>query len=109
MLSPAARSTVRVAVLGAGNVGGALCRMLLSDAEGITARAGVELELVGVAVAHPERKRPGIPEGLVTGDAKSLATDARVDVVVELMGGIDPARVVVEAALSAPPAPPPGT
>jgi homoserine dehydrogenase len=101
MLSPAARSTVRVAVLGAGNVGGALCRMLLNDAEGITARAGVQLELVGVAVAHPERERPGIPEGLVTGDAKSLVTDSRVDVVVELMGGIDPARVVVEAALSA--------
>ena len=100
MLSPADQSTVRVAVLGAGNVGGALCRMLLSDAAGITARAGVHLELVGVAVAHPDRKRPGIPEDLVTGDAKSLATDPRVDVVVELMGGIDPARVVVEAALA---------
>ena len=75
--------------------------MLLDDADGITARAGVRLELVGVAVAHPSKKRPGIPEGLVTGDAKSLATDPQVDVVVELIGGIDPARVVVEAALSA--------
>jgi homoserine dehydrogenase len=101
MMSPAARRTVRVAVLGAGNVGGALCRILLSDSGGVSARAGVDLELVGVAVAHPERDRPGIPEELVTGDAKGLATDPGVDVVVELMGGIDPARVVVEAALSA--------
>jgi homoserine dehydrogenase len=75
--------------------------MLLEDADGIAARAGVRLELVGVAVAHPSKKRPGIPESLVTGDAKSLATDPQVDVVVELIGGIDPARVVVEAALAA--------
>jgi homoserine dehydrogenase len=101
MVSPDAHKAVRVAVLGAGNVGGALCRMLLSDADGIAARAGVRLELVGVAVAHPDKKRPGIPESLVTGDAKSLAADPGVDVVVELMGGIDPARVVVETALAA--------
>ena len=52
---------MRVAVLGAGNVGGALCRMLFEDSDGIAARAGVRLELVGVAVAHPSRDRPGIP------------------------------------------------
>ncbi len=101
MVSPAAQKPVRVAVLGAGNVGGALCRMLLEDADGIAARAGVRLELVGVAVAHPTKKRAGIPDALLTGDAKSLATDPGVDVVVELIGGIDPARVVVEAALAA--------
>jgi homoserine dehydrogenase len=75
--------------------------MLLEDADGIESRAGVRLELVGVAVAHPERSRPGIPDSLVTGDGKSLASDPSVDVVVELIGGIDPARVAVEAALAA--------
>jgi len=101
MESPATKSTVRVAVLGAGNVGGALCKMLLEDADGIEARAGVRLELAGVAVAHPSRARPGIPQELITGDAKSLASDPSVDVVVELIGGIDPAFVVLETALAA--------
>ena len=101
MQSSAKKSTVRVAVLGAGNVGGPLCRMLLDDADGIEARAGVRLELVGVAVANPSRVRQGIPAHLITGDAKSLAANPSVDVVVELMGGIDPARVVIETALEA--------
>jgi homoserine dehydrogenase len=101
MQSPATKSTVRVAVLGAGNVGGPLCRMLLDDADGIEARAGVRLELVGVAVANPSRVRQGIPAHLITGDAKSLAGNPSVDVVVELIGGIDPARVVIETALEA--------
>jgi homoserine dehydrogenase len=96
-----AQGAVRVAVLGAGNVGGALCRMLLTDASGIEARSGVRLELAGVAVAHPSLPRPGIPGTLLTGDAKSLATDASVDVVVELIGGTDTARVAIESALEA--------
>src|ERR1700722_7482748 len=110
MASPADRSRmdataagrpVRVAVLGAGNVGGALCRMLVEDSEGIASRAGVIFELVGVAVADTSRSRPGIPDSLITGDAKGLSTDPSVDVVVELIGGIETARIVVEAAISA--------
>lgn len=101
MQSPATRPTVRVAVLGAGNVGGPLCRMLIEDADGIEARAGVRLELAGVAVANPSRVRPGIPANLITGDTKGLAANPSVDVVVELIGGTDPARVVIEAALAA--------
>jgi homoserine dehydrogenase len=92
---------VRVAVLGCGNVGGALVALLLADADAIAARSGVHLELVGVAVGDPSRPRPGVPAALITGDAKGLVSDPRVDVVVELIGGIDPARGLVEAALAA--------
>jgi homoserine dehydrogenase len=90
-----------VAVLGCGNVGGALVALLLEDADAIAARSGVHLELVGVAVADPSRARPGVPAQLITGDAKELVNDERVDVVVELIGGVDPARALVEAALGA--------
>jgi len=101
-----ARSTVadqpiRVAVLGAGNVGGALVSLLLTEGDAIAARSGVRFELVGVAVADASRSRPGIPATLVTGDAKGLVSDPQVDVVVELIGGIDPARDLVETALAA--------
>ncbi|MGH9016642.1 MAG: homoserine dehydrogenase [Acidimicrobiales bacterium] len=92
---------VRVAVLGAGNVGGALVSLLLDDADAIAARSGVRFELVGVAVGDPARDRPGIPAALVTGDAKGLVSDPGVDAVVELIGGLDPARDLVETALGA--------
>ncbi|HUI03748.1 MAG TPA: homoserine dehydrogenase [Acidimicrobiales bacterium] len=92
---------VRVAVLGCGNVGGALVSLLVEDADAIAARSGVRLELAGVAVGDPGRARPGVPPGLVTGDAKGLVVDPSVDVVVEVIGGIDPARALVEAALGA--------
>jgi homoserine dehydrogenase len=92
---------VRVAVLGCGNVGAALVSLLLSDAEGIATRSGVRLELAGVAVGDPRRTRPGVPAGLVTGDAKGLVADPGVDVVVELIGGLDPARGLIEQALGA--------
>ncbi|HUY64184.1 MAG TPA: homoserine dehydrogenase [Acidimicrobiales bacterium] len=92
---------VRVAVLGCGNVGSALARLLLEDASGIEARSGVALALAGVAVADPHRARPGVPPGLITGDAKGMVDDPEVDVVVELIGGLEPARELVEAALAA--------
>ncbi len=94
-------AAVRVAVLGCGNVGGALVALLLEDADAIAARSGVRLELVGVAVGDPSRPRPEVPPELITGDAKALVVDPRVDVVVELIGGVEPARGLIEAALAA--------
>jgi homoserine dehydrogenase len=90
-----------VAVLGAGNVGGALLSLLLNEADAIAQRSGVRLEVAGVAVHDATRPRPEVPEDLLTGDAKGLVTDPSVDVVVELIGGIEPARELVEAALAA--------
>jgi homoserine dehydrogenase len=93
--------TVRLALLGCGTVGSAFAKLVLEDGPGIAARAGVALELAGVAVAHPDRPRPGIPRRLLTGDATRLVADPAVDVVVELIGGLEPARQLVTAALRA--------
>ena len=98
--APAVDAPVRVAVLGCGNVGGALVSILLGEGDAIAARSGVRLELVAVAVADPARPRPGVPADLITGDAKALVTDPGVDLVIELIGGIDPARSLVEEALA---------
>ena len=87
-------------MLGAGNVGGALVSVLLEDAEGIEARSGIRLSLVGVAVGDPSKPRPAVPAALVTGDAKALVEDPAVDVVVELIGGLEPAGSLVRAALA---------
>ena len=92
---------VAVGILGCGNVGGSLARMLLEDAAGVAERSGVRFELAGVAVADPTRERAGIPAGLITGDAMGLVRDRSVEVVVELIGGIDTALELVSAALAA--------
>jgi homoserine dehydrogenase len=92
---------VRVAVLGCGNVGAALVALLAAEADEIAERSGVRLELAGVAVTDATRARPGVPPSLLTVDAEGLVGDPSVDVVVELIGGIDPARALVEQALAA--------
>src|SRR5487761_1229806 len=99
--SAAADRVVGVAVLGCGNVGSALASLLVSDAEGIQARSGVALTLVGVAVADLAKDRPGVPASLLTDDAMALVKDPAVEVVVELIGGIEPARSLIESALAA--------
>jgi len=94
---------VRVALIGAGNVGSALVGLLSDETrvEMLVDAAGARLELVGVAVRDHARSRPGMPASLITGDALDLVTRADVDVVVEVAGGIESAREIVEAALAA--------
>jgi homoserine dehydrogenase len=94
--------TVRVALLGCGNVGGALAEILLTRSDDVAARTGIRLELVGIAVAHPEKPRPAaVDPALIETDAAALVARADVDVVVELIGGLHPAHELVEAALRA--------
>jgi homoserine dehydrogenase len=100
--APATASTVRVALLGCGNVGGALAELLLTHRDDIAVRTGISLELAGIAVAHVTRTRsPVIPPELIGGDAAALVVRPDVDVVVELIGGIHPAHELIEAALRA--------
>ncbi len=92
--------TVRVGLLGCGNVGGALAEILLTRSEDVAARTGIRLELVAIAVADPTRSRPAaIPADLIGTDAAGLVARADVDVVVEVIGGLHPAHELVEAAL----------
>ncbi|MGH9109357.1 MAG: homoserine dehydrogenase [Acidimicrobiales bacterium] len=99
---PPRMAPVRVALLGCGTVGAALAATLVARGDEIAARSGVRLELVGVAVLDPARPRDvELPPGLLTADAKALVERTDVDVVVELIGGVDPARTLLEAALRA--------
>src|SRR5579863_9609485 len=95
---------VRVALLGYGNVGSAVAELLTTRAAEIAIRTGVHFELAGIAVLDLRRQRRTsvtIDPGLITGDAKALVERPDVDMVVELIGGLDPARTLVEAALRA--------
>jgi homoserine dehydrogenase len=92
---------VRVGLLGCGNVGAALARLLLTDSKRIAERTGLQLELARVAVrsAAKERDVPGV-EPLITTDAVAVVNDPSIDVVVEVLGGISPARDLVLQALT---------
>lgn len=92
-------STVRVGVLGYGNVGAAVVALVAENGDAIEARTGLRLEVARVAVKDPDRGRTGFAP--FTGDAASVVDDPEVDLVVEVMGGIDPARGLVLAALEA--------
>ncbi|CAB4551097.1 unannotated protein [freshwater metagenome] len=89
---------IRVALLGAGSVGAEVARLLLEQKSELQSRVGAELELVGVAVRDLNTKRSGFPKELLTTDAKSLILGA--DIVIEVMGGIEPAREYISLALN---------
>jgi homoserine dehydrogenase len=94
--------TVRVGLLGCGNVGASLVQLVAERAETIAARTGVRLEIVRVAVRNVSRDREvELAEGVLTRDARAVVADPEVDVVVEVIGGIEPARELILAALTA--------
>ncbi|WP_431878136.1 homoserine dehydrogenase [Amycolatopsis sacchari] len=88
---------VRVALLGCGTVGGEVARLLTEQADELAARAGAPVELAGIAVRRPD-KHPELPQHLLTADAAALV-ESDVDVVVELIGGIEPVRTWLLTAL----------
>jgi homoserine dehydrogenase len=91
---------VRVGLLGCGNVGAALLRLLHDLADDIEMRAGCRVEVTRVAVRDAERTRDvPLPAPAFTTDAAGVVDAADVDVVCELMGGVDPAKDLILRAL----------
>ena len=92
---------VGVAILGQGTVGREVLRILLANKDSLEHRVGGKLEVKGVAVGDISKPRPGVDPDLLTDDAMELINRDDVDIVVEVIGGIDYAREVVLAALRA--------
>ncbi|MFE1246819.1 homoserine dehydrogenase [Streptomyces sp. NPDC058735] len=89
---------LKVALLGCGVVGSEVARIMTTHADDLTARIGAPVELAGVAVRRPDKVREGIDPALVTTDATALVKRGDIDVVVEVIGGIEPARTLITAA-----------
>jgi homoserine dehydrogenase len=91
---------LRLALLGCGSVGSQVVRLLHEHAEDLAARVGAPIELVGVAVRRPDAPRDAeVPADLLTTDAPGLVTRGDIDLVVEVIGGIEPARSLILVAL----------
>lgn len=95
-------SVIRVGVLGCGTVGASLIALVDRQNATIQARTGLSLEISQIAVRDLSRVRPvGVDGAAFTTDAMAVATDPSIDVIVEVMGGISPARELILAALAA--------
>ena len=89
---------IRVGLLGAGTVGSQTARLLVEQRDELSQRIGRDIELVGVACLDPDEVDfPWIDRSLLTSDTMAVATNA--DIVVELIGGLEPARTFVLAAI----------
>src|SRR5690606_17656008 len=86
---------LKVAMLGCGVVGTEVAARIQNRAEGLAERIGAPLELSAIVVRDASKARPGIDEKLLTTDAEAAIAGA--DIVVELMGGIEPARSLITA------------
>ncbi|MGW5123830.1 homoserine dehydrogenase [Streptomyces sp. NPDC004069] len=89
---------LKVALLGCGVVGSEVARIMTTHAADLAARIGAPVELAGVAVRRPDKVREGVPADLVTTDATALVKRGDIDVVVEVIGGIEPARTLITTA-----------
>ena len=94
-----AEKTLKVALLGCGNVGSQVARLLREEADELAVRIGARLEIAGIAVRRLSHPRPGIDPALLTTDPMELATRPDIDIVIEVVGGIEPARSVLLAAM----------
>ncbi len=93
---------VRIGLLGCGNVGAALVHQVRTRADDIAGRTGLRLEVARVAVRSLAKERPvPLDEGVLTLDAAEVVVDPGIDVVVETIGGIEPARELTLAAIRA--------
>ena len=90
--------SIKVAVLGAGTVGSQVVRLLAEQSGDLALRVGAPLEVIGVAVRDLNRPRPGIAAELLTTDAHALV--AAADIVIEVMGGIEPAKELILKAIA---------
>jgi homoserine dehydrogenase len=95
-------SPVRIGLLGAGTVGGALVDLIAAESDDIAARTGLRLTVTRIAVRDTGRAAArGLPADLLTTDTAGIAVDPDVDLVVEVMGAVEPARSLILDALKA--------
>ena len=93
-------SDIRVGLLGCGNVGAALVGLVAEERKTIATRIGLELDITRIAVRSPAKRRDvDVGPDVFTTDARAVVEDPEVDVIVEVIGGIEPARELILRAI----------
>lgn len=91
--------TLKVGMLGCGVVGSNVARLLREDSGDFAARSGATLTLAKVAVKNSATKRDHVDPSIITTDSHSIVNDPSIDIVIEVMGGIEPARELILTAI----------
>jgi homoserine dehydrogenase len=91
------QKTLRVGMLGCGVVGGEVARLIIANQKDLTARSGAQLDLVKIGVRN--LARPNVTKELLTTDLDSIVKDANIDLIIEVIGGIEPAKTLILEAL----------
>lgn len=89
-----------IGMLGCGVVGSQVARLLTEDSGDFAARSGAKLSLKKIAVRDVAAKREHVKNELLTKDADSVVNDPSIDIVIEVMGGIEPARTLILKAIA---------
>ena len=92
------QKTLRVGMLGCGVVGGEVARLIIANQKDLTARSGAQLDLVKIGVRN--LARPNVAKDLLTTDLDSIVKDKNIDLIIEVIGGIEPARTLILEALA---------
>lgn len=90
---------IKAALLGAGTVGGGVYKLVERRAAEMPDKVGAELKITKVLVKNLQKKREGIPSEVLTDDWEGIIHDPEISIVIELMGGVEPARTYILQAL----------
>lgn len=102
MRAMTARKHIRAAIVGCGTVGGATAQLFIRDRELIAERSGIDVEIAAIVVrSFDNARRLELPEELLTTDIEPVLQDRSIDIVVELVGGMDFARTLITRSLDA--------
>jgi len=94
-----AKKELTIGMLGCGVVGSQVVRLLLEDSGDFAARSGAKLTLKKIAVRDAKVNREKVPANLITTDADSVVDDPAIDIIIEVMGGLEPARKLLLRAI----------
>ncbi len=92
---------IKAALLGAGTVGGGVYKLVERRSAEMQAKVGADLKITKVMVKNLQKKREGIPSEVLTDDWEGIINDPEISIVIELMGGVEPARTYILQALEA--------
>ncbi len=95
------KRTVKAALLGVGTVGGGVYKLTQSLQADLVAKTGACFEIARILVKDLKKERPGIPRELLTDSWREIVEDPEIQMVIEVMGGIEPARTYIREALEA--------
>ena len=93
-------NTVKVALLGLGTVGSGVYKLIERQREEMSSKAGASIEIAAILVHNLDKEREGVDKSLLTDQWERIINDPEIQIVIEVMGGIEPARTMILKALN---------